>query len=141
MRAVMQSSIELAIDTIARGEIVIVSDDEDRENEGDLIMAAEAATPEKLAFFLQHTSGVICASLTGERLDELGLPLMVNANSETNRTAFTISVDLAEGTTTGISAADRSATIVALADRARGADDFVRPGHVSPLRSSEGGVL
>src|SRR5439155_13495350 len=112
-----------------------------RENEGDLIMAADAATQEKVAFFLRHTSGVICASLPGQRLDALGLPLMVQDNTECHGTAFTVSVDLADGVTTGISAADRAATIQALADSATGPSAFVRPGHVFPLRSRPGGVL
>ena len=110
--------VHAAIAAIGRGEIVIVVDDEDRENEGDLIMAAEAVSPEKLAFFLRHTSGVICASLTGDRLDALELPLMVDDNQEGQGTAFTVTVDLADGITTGISAADRAATIRALADPA-----------------------
>src|SRR5207249_6299726 len=106
--------VEDAIAAVGRGEIVVVVDDEDRENEGDLIMAAEAATPEKIAFFLSHTSGLICAPLTGERCDELGLPLMVSDNTESQRTAFTVSVDYRHGTSTGISAYDRAATIQAL---------------------------
>ena len=113
-------------------------DDEDRENEGDLIMAAEAATPEKIAFFLRHTSGVICAPLTGERPDELDLPLMVDDNTETQRTAFTVSVDYRHGTSTGISAADRAATIQALVDPATRPGDLARPGHIFPLRGPRG---
>src|SRR5438445_12397194 len=124
------SRIEDAVAAIGRGEIVVVTDDEERENEGDLIMAAQAATPEKVAFFLQHTSGVICAPLTGERADALGLPLMVEENRESHRTAFTVSVDLAAGITTGISADDRARTIQALANPESEADDFVRPGHI-----------
>lgn len=136
-------SIAEAIEAIGRGEIVVVADDDDRENEGDLIMAADAATPELLAFFIRHTSGVICVSLPGERCDELDLPLMVpaGANSEVQSTAFTVSVDLSVGTTTGISAADRSATIRALADPAVDGSMFNRPGHVFPLRARPGGVL
>jgi 3,4-dihydroxy 2-butanone 4-phosphate synthase/GTP cyclohydrolase II len=130
-----------AIRAIAAGEVVLVVDDEDRENEGDLIMAADAATPEKLGFFLRHTSGVICTSLSEERCEALRLPLMVLDNREAQGTAFTVSVDLAEGTTTGISAADRAATIRALADASCGPTDFVRPGHIFPLRSRDGGVL
>jgi 3,4-dihydroxy 2-butanone 4-phosphate synthase/GTP cyclohydrolase II len=133
--------IEKAVAAIGRGEIVIVVDDEDRENEGDLIMAAEAATPEKIAFFLQHTSGLICAPMTGERLDELDLPLMVTANTESHRTAFTVSVDFRHGTSTGISAFDRAATIQALIDPATRPDDLARPGHIFPLRYAQGGVL
>ena len=105
------SRIEDAVAAVGRGEIVVVTDDEARENEGDLIMAAEAATPEKIAFFLQHTSGVICVPMTGDRLDELDLPLMVAVNTESNRTAFTVSVDARQGTSTGISAFDRATTI------------------------------
>jgi 3,4-dihydroxy 2-butanone 4-phosphate synthase/GTP cyclohydrolase II len=133
--------IEDAIAAIGRGEIVVVVDDEDRENEGDLIMAAEAATPEKIAFFLAHTSGVICAPLTGERCDELGLPLMVADNTEAQRTAFTHTVDFRHGTTTGISAFDRSATIHSLVDPTTQPGDLARPGHIFPLRAVEGGVL
>ena len=103
-----QRQVEEAIAAIGRGEIVVVVDDEDRENEGDLVMAAEAATPEKIAFFLAHTSGVICTPLTAERADELELPLMVTANTESQRTAFTVCVDYRHGTTTGISAEDRA---------------------------------
>jgi 3,4-dihydroxy 2-butanone 4-phosphate synthase/GTP cyclohydrolase II len=135
------ADVQSAIAAIGRGEIAIVVDDEDRENEGDLIMAAEAVTAEKMAFFLRHTSGVICASLPGPRCDELALPLMVTHNQEAQGTAFTVTVDLAGGITTGISAADRAATIAALADPSATATDFVRPGHVFPLRSREGGIL
>jgi 3,4-dihydroxy 2-butanone 4-phosphate synthase/GTP cyclohydrolase II len=118
-------------------------DDDDRENEGDLVMAADAVTPEHLAFFVRYTSGVICVSLPGERCDALNLPLMVPplANTEAQSTAFTVSVDLAEGTSTGISAADRTATIRALADVTVGPDALNRPGHVFPLRARPGGVL
>jgi 3,4-dihydroxy 2-butanone 4-phosphate synthase/GTP cyclohydrolase II len=133
--------IEDAIAAIARGEIVVVVDDVDRENEGDLIMAAEKVTPAAIAFMVRHTSGVICAPLTAERLDALDIPLMVRGNTEAQRTAFTVSVDVRHGTTTGISAADRAATIRALVDPATQPDDLARPGHVFPLRASEGGVL
>ena len=105
------ASIEEAIAAIRTKQIVVVSDDEDRENEGDLVMAAEAATPENIAFFLAHTSGVICVPLESDRADELELPLMVVANTEAQRTAFTVSVDFRHGTSTGISATDRAATI------------------------------
>ena len=133
--------IEDIIAAISRGELVIMVDDEDRENEGDLIMAAQFATPEKIAFIVRHTSGVIVAPLTGERCDDLRLPLMVDNNTESHRTAFTISVDLLEGTTTGISAADRAATLRALADPKVAHAAFARPGHIFPLRAREGGVL
>jgi 3,4-dihydroxy 2-butanone 4-phosphate synthase/GTP cyclohydrolase II len=135
------ASIEDAVAAIARGEIVVVVDDEDRENEGDLIMAAEAATPEKIAFFVRHTSGVICAPLLGERLDELDVPLMVHDNTESHRTAFTYTVDYVHGTSTGISAADRAATLRALTDPATTPSDLARPGHIFPLRYADGGVL
>ncbi|MEY2469395.1 MAG: 3,4-dihydroxy 2-butanone 4-phosphate synthase / cyclohydrolase [Actinomycetota bacterium] len=135
------ADIEKAIAAIGRGEIVVVVDDEDRENEGDLIMAAEFATPEHIAFFLNHTSGVICMPLLGERLDELELPLMVSVNTESNRTAFTVSVDARNGTTTGISSTDRAATIKSLIDPATRPEDLARPGHIFPLRYREGGVL
>ena len=110
------SEVKEAIDAIGRLGMAVVVDDEDRENEGDLVMAAEAATPENIAFFLAHTSGVICVPLLPERADKLELPLMVTANTEAQRTAFTVSVDYRHGTTTGISATDRAATIGALID-------------------------
>ncbi|HXW35647.1 MAG TPA: 3,4-dihydroxy-2-butanone-4-phosphate synthase, partial [Acidimicrobiales bacterium] len=135
------ASIEDAIESVRRGEIVVVVDDEDRENEGDLIMAAEAVTPEKIAFFVAHTSGVICTPLTPERADQLDLPLMVSANTESQRTAFTVSVDYSHGTTTGISAEDRAATIKALIDPHTRPTDLNRPGHIFPLRYRPGGVL
>jgi 3,4-dihydroxy 2-butanone 4-phosphate synthase/GTP cyclohydrolase II len=133
--------IEDAVAAIGRGEIVVVVDDEDRENEGDLIMAAESATPDKVAFFLHHTSGVICAPVTRERARELDLQLMVVDNTESMRTAFTVSVDVRDGTTTGISAYDRAATIQALVDPATRPTDLLRPGHIFPLEAREGGVL
>lgn len=135
------ADIEKAVAAFKRGEIVVVVDDEDRENEGDLIMAAEFATPESIAFFLSHTSGVICQPLLGDRCDELDLPLMVTNNTESNRTAFTVSVDFRHGTTTGISSADRAATIRALIDPDVRPGDLARPGHIFPLRFREGGVL
>jgi 3,4-dihydroxy 2-butanone 4-phosphate synthase/GTP cyclohydrolase II len=133
--------IEKAIAAIGRGEIVVVVDDEDRENEGDMIMAAEFATPEKIAFFLHHTSGYICAPITSQRAVELDLPPMVAKNTETMRTAFLVSVDLKHGTSTGISAHDRAATIQALVDPATRPDDLARPGHILPLEARDGGVL
>ncbi|KAA0236533.1 MAG: bifunctional 3,4-dihydroxy-2-butanone-4-phosphate synthase/GTP cyclohydrolase II [Actinobacteria bacterium] len=133
--------IEEAVAAISRGEMIVVVDDEDRENEGDLIMASEAATPENIAFFVRHTSGVICAPLTGERLDELDIPLMVRENTESQRTAFTYSVDYRHGTSTGISAFDRAKTIQSLIDPATRPGDLARPGHIFPLRYSAGGVL
>ncbi len=135
------ASIEDAVAAIARGEIVVVVDDEDRENEGDLIMAAEHATPEKIAFFLHHTSGYICATLTADRARELDLPHMVVTNTESMRTAFLVTVDYRHGTSTGISAHDRSATIKALVDPSTRPGDLARPGHIAPLEAREGGVL
>lgn len=123
------------------GKFVLLIDDVDRENEADLIIAAEMATPENIAFMVRHTGGVLTVPLTTERLDQLGLPQMVSHNTEANRTAFTVSVDYRIGTTTGVSASDRAKTIRALVDPAACPDDFARPGHVFPLRYREGGVL
>jgi 3,4-dihydroxy 2-butanone 4-phosphate synthase/GTP cyclohydrolase II len=133
--------IEDVIAAIARGEMIVMVDDEDRENEGDLIMAAQFATPEKIAFIVRYSSGVVVAPISGDRCDDLRLPLMVEHNTESHRTAFTISVDLIEGTTTGISAADRAATLRALANPQESFASFARPGHIFPLRAREGGVL
>jgi 3,4-dihydroxy 2-butanone 4-phosphate synthase / GTP cyclohydrolase II len=135
------STIAEAIEQIRNGGIVIVVDDEDRENEGDLIMAAERATPEMIGFFVRHTSGVICLPTTGDRLDRLDLPLMVPVNTDPKGTAFTVSVDVRGKTTTGISAADRAATILAMVDEGTTPEDLQRPGHVFPLRAAPGGVL
>lgn len=133
--------IEDVIAAIGRGEIVVMVDDEDRENEGDFIMAAEYATPEKLAFIVRYSTGVICAPLTDERCEELRLPLMVEQNTESQRTAYTVTVDVIEGTTTGISAADRAATVRAIANPDVTFKAFARPGHIFPLRARQGGVL
>ena len=143
MRQGLFDSIDDAIAAIARGEIVVVADDEDRENEGDLIMAAETATEEQIAFFVRHTSGVICVGLPDERCDELHLALMVPpaANKEAQGTAFTVSVDLKAGPSTGISAGDRARTLRSLADLSVGPEAFNRPGHIFPLRARPGGVL
>jgi len=138
---IMLDSIDTALAAFAKGEIVIVVDDEDRENEGDLILAAEFATPEKIAFFAKEASGLICLSMTGERLDELDLPQMVQRNDEAMRTAFTVSIDYRHGTTTGMSASDRAATITKAVDPDVMPSDFTRPGHIFPLRAREGGVL
>ncbi len=135
------STVEDAVAAISRGEIVVVVDDEDRENEGDLIMAAEYVTPEKVAFFLHHTSGFICAPITTERAHELDLKPMVEHNTEAQRTAFLVSVDLRQGTTTGISAFDRAATVKALVDPSTRPGDLARPGHILPLEARPGGVL
>ncbi|MGI5270772.1 bifunctional 3,4-dihydroxy-2-butanone-4-phosphate synthase/GTP cyclohydrolase II [Nonomuraea sp. CA-218870] len=133
--------VERAVEDIAAGRPVVVVDDENRENEGDIIFAAARATPELLTFTIRHTSGVICVPMEGRELDRLGLPLMVHHNRERLRTAYTISVDARDGVTTGISAADRARTIRALADSATEPYELVRPGHVFPLRYHEGGVL
>jgi len=135
------TTIENAIEAIARGEAVVVVDDANRENEGDLIIAAEKTTPETMAFMVRHTSGVICMPLEGTRLDELQLPMMVAENTTAYRTAFTVSVDAKRGTTTGISAADRTTTVHALIDPQSRPEDLARPGHIFPLRYREGGVL
>jgi len=134
-------TIESAIAALQRGTMVVVVDDEGRENEGDLILMAEHATAEAVAFMVRHTSGVLCVALPGERLDALELPLMVANNADPMRTAYTITVDYRHGTSTGISAADRAATIRALVDPEVDAGDFTRPGHVFPLRAHAGGVL
>lgn len=135
------STIEEAIEQLRNGGMVVVVDDEDRENEGDLIMAAEDVTPESMAFFLEHTSGVFCVPLESTRADELDLPLMVVANTEAQRTAFTVTVDYRHGTTTGISSHDRAATINALINPETRPTDLNRPGHIFPLRYRPGGVL
>ncbi len=137
----MLAEIDRAVEAIGRGEFVIVVDDPDRENEGDLIIAAEKMTVEKMTFLLQHTSGVVCTPMEADRLDALHLPQMVSQNTENQRTAFTVSVDARVGTTTGISVADRTKTILALANPESGADQFRRPGHIFPLMARAGGVL
>ena len=126
------ASVPDAVAAIAAGRMAVVVDDADRENEGDLIMAAEAATPETIAFFVRHTSGVICTPMLGERLDELDLPLMVATNTAPYRTAFTISVDAGRGTTTGISAADRARTVQAAVAKEAKASDLLQPGVTEP---------
>ena len=133
--------IDDIIAAIGRGEMVIMVDDEDRENEGDLIIAAEDATPDNIGFMLRYTSGIICLPVVGERLDELELPMMVAKNTDVRRTAFTISIDAAHGTTTGISAADRCRTVLAVIDPETKPEDLARPGHMYPLRYEPGGVL
>ena len=135
------NSVEEILGELRAGRMVVIVDDEDRENEGDLIMAAEHATPEAVAFMIRHTSGIICVPMEEQQLARLDLPQMVPVNSDQQRTAFTVSVDLRVGTTTGVSSADRAATIRALTDEASAASDFARPGHIFPLRSRRGGVL
>src|SRR5580698_9546794 len=133
--------IEEVLEELRQGRLVIVTDDANRENEGDLILAAEKATPELINFMIRYTSGVICVPMEGHDLDRLELPLMTVRNTESMRTAYTVSADAKEGVTTGISAADRSRTIRLLAEPGTKAQDLVRPGHVFPLRYREGGVL
>ncbi len=135
------SSIEDAIKDFTEGKPIIVVDDEDRENEGDLILAAEKATPENIAFMIRHSSGIICAPSEEERLDKLELPIMVEQNSDPLRTAFTVSTDYIRGMTTGVSAVERANTLRALADETVTAADFIRPGHIFPLKYRAGGVL
>ncbi|HEV2371181.1 MAG TPA: bifunctional 3,4-dihydroxy-2-butanone-4-phosphate synthase/GTP cyclohydrolase II [Streptosporangiaceae bacterium] len=134
-------SVERAIADIAAGRPVVVVDDANRENEGDIIIAANKMTPELMAFMIRYTSGVICVPLPGETLDRLQLPLMTARNTERMRTAFTVSVDARDGITTGISAADRARTVKVLVDSATEPFELVRPGHIFPLRYTEGGVL
>jgi 3,4-dihydroxy 2-butanone 4-phosphate synthase/GTP cyclohydrolase II len=134
-------SIEDAIRDIRAGKMVVVLDDEDRENEGDLVMAAQMVTPEAINFMRREAGGLICVPLIGKRLDELHLPQMVNDNTAVHETAFTVSVEARDVTTTGISAHDRSATIQKLLDPHAKAADFLRPGHTFPLRPRDGGVL
>lgn len=134
------SKIEDAIAALARGGMIVVVDDESRENEGDIIVTSDAVTPEAIAFMMKHARGLICVAMEGERLDALDLPLMVPQNTEYLQTAFTVSVDYIPGTTTGISAFDRAATVKALMDPATAPKDFARPGHIFPLRAHPRGV-
>ena len=133
--------VEAAIAAFAKGEIVVVADDDDRENEGDLFVAASLCTPEKMAFIIRNTSGIVCAPLASEEAKRLHLDPMVALNDAPLGTAFTVSVDVRHGLTTGISAEERNNTVRALANGNSGANDFVRPGHVFPLVAKEGGVL
>src|SRR5258708_13871706 len=135
------NSIESVIADIQRGRMVIVVDDADRENEGDLIMAAEFVTPAAVNFMAKHARGLICAPTTSERLQQLGIERMVRQNRETFKTDFQVSVDAAHGITTGISAADRAQTIKIMADPTAVAEDLAQPGHVFPLRARPGGGL
>lgn len=134
-------AIEDAIDDIRRGKLVIVVDDEDRENEGDFVAAAESVTADVINFMTKHGRGLICAPVTWDRAVELNLHMMASSNTALHETAFTVSVDFNKGTSTGISAADRAATVRALADPATQASDLARPGHIFPLRAKRGGVL
>lgn len=135
------ATIPEALEAVRNGKMVIVVDDEDRENEGDLVMAAEHMTEEKMAFLIRHTGGVICLSLNNNIADQLDLPPMVNRNTAKMRTAFTVSIEAAADVTTGISAADRAKTVLAAANPVAKPDDLHRPGHVFPLRAADGGVL
>ena len=142
MDKIKLDTVEEAIDEIKKGNFVIVVDDEDRENEGALILAAEAITPEKINFMETHARGLICAPLTSERCDELDLPMMVTNNTSMHATPFTVSIDLLKnGVTTGISAYDRAQTILALTKKETKPEDFGRPGHIFPLRAKDKGVL
>ncbi len=141
LSAIPLDEVTRALKDIADGRPVVVVDDANRENEGDIIFAASKATPELLAFTIRYSSGVICVPMRGEDLDRLQIPLMTTQNSERMRTAYTVSVDAAVGVTTGISAADRTTTIRTLADPQATAGDFSRPGHIFPLRARDGGVL
>ena len=136
----MESNFLEALDRFKRGEMIIVVDDHDRENEGDLIMLAEHATPEKTAFIVRHTTGILCVAITAEQAFRLRLPYMVEQNQDARKTAFTVSVDLAEGITTGVSAVERTATIRALGSPSSESTDFIRPGHIFPLIANRGGV-
>ena len=133
--------VEVAIQDIRDGKIVIVIDDEDRENEGDLTMAADKVTPEAINFMATHGRGLICLSMTSERVEKLGLPMMAAHNQSPYQTAFTVSIEAREGVSTGISAADRAHTILVAIDPEKGGQDLVVPGHIFPLRARDGGVL
>jgi 3,4-dihydroxy 2-butanone 4-phosphate synthase / GTP cyclohydrolase II len=135
------NTIPEAVADLKRGRAIVVVDDKDRENEGDVVFAAAKSTPAKINFLAKHARGLICVALTAERVDALRLPPMAESNLSRHETAFTVSVEVREGTTTGISAADRSATALALADEGYGHEAFIRPGHVFPIKAKQGGVL
>jgi len=135
------NTIDEAIEDMEKGKMVILVDDEDRENEGDLCMAAEKVTPEAINFMAKHGRGLICLSLTPERVEELKLPMMTDENTSSFGTAFTVSIEAKRGVTTGISAADRARTILTAIDQKTQPEDIARPGHVFPLRARPGGVL
>jgi 3,4-dihydroxy 2-butanone 4-phosphate synthase/GTP cyclohydrolase II len=134
------SNLQAALTAYKNGDLIIVTDDADRENEGDLMILAEKATPEKVAFMVRHTTGILCVAMTQERARALHLPLMVEENQDSKKTAFTVSVDYKPGITTGVSAQERSNTVRALADSSAVASDFIRPGHVFPLIADNGGL-
>ena len=134
------SNLQKTLDAYKNGDLIIVTDDADRENEGDLMILAEKATAEKVAFMVRHTTGILCVAMTQERARTLHLPLMVEENQDSKKTAFTVSVDYKPGITTGVSAQERSNTVRALADTSAVASDFIRPGHVFPLIADNGGL-
>jgi 3,4-dihydroxy 2-butanone 4-phosphate synthase/GTP cyclohydrolase II len=135
------ASIDDIVEDFRNGRMVILADDEDRENEGDLVIPAQMATPDAINFMAKHARGLICLALTAERVQDLGLPLMAQDNQSPHQTAFTVSIEAKEGVTTGISAHDRARTVAVAIDRTKGKDDIVSPGHVFPLVAREGGVL
>ena len=137
----MFCTVEEAVQEIKEGRVIIIVDDEERENEGDFVCAAEYITPDIVNFMVTHGKGMLCVALNSKRLDELGLPLMVDKNSALHGTQFTVTVDSIEGTTTGISVADRALTIKKLIDPTSTSSDFARPGHIFPLKAFEEGVL
>ena len=137
----MFCTVEEAIEEIKNGKVIIIVDDEDRENEGDFVCAAEYVTPDIVNFMITHGRGMVCVAVTGKKLDSLGLPLMVDANSALHGTQFTVTVDAIKGTSTGISAVDRALTIKKIIDQNSKAEDFARPGHIFPLRAFDEGVL
>ncbi len=134
------TNLQRALDAYKNGDLIIVTDDADRENEGDLMLLAEKATPEKVAFMVRHTTGILCVAMTADRARELRLPLMVEENQDSKKTAFTVSVDYKVGITTGVSATERANTVRALADKAVSQSDFIRPGHIFPLIADTGGL-
>ena len=140
-KEIIFSSIEEITEDLRQGKMVIIVDDEDRENEGDLAIAAEKVTPDAINFMARYGRGLVCLSMSGERLDQLEIPMIVSDNTSRFETAFCVPIDAKHATTTGISAADRSATILAALDPATKPSDFAKPGHVSPLRARDGGVL
>ena len=139
-QAIRLEPVQAAVDALREGRAVVVVDDESRENEGDIIFAAQFSTPALMGWTIRHTSGVVCVPLAGEVADRLSLPPMVERNEDAKGTAYTVSCDLRVGVSTGISATDRSKTVVALADATSTAADFTRPGHIFPLRAVDGGV-
>ena len=134
------SNLQAALDAYKNGDLIIVTDDADRENEGDLMLRADLATTEKVAFMVRHTTGILCVAMTQDRARELRLPLMVEENQDSKKTAFTVSVDYKVGITTGVSATERANTVRALADNSAVHSDFIRPGHVFPLIADNGGL-